>query len=95
MEITSKNFWESLPEVLEAMAAATYVSIDVEMTGVYTKNIMSPAKPSMDMIYEQAREAAERFQIVQFGLTCISHSRSTKSKPRRDHKLKPHFSRYS
>ncbi|OIW33380.1 CAF1-domain-containing protein [Coniochaeta ligniaria NRRL 30616] len=79
MEITAENFWKSLPEVLEAMAAATYVSIDLEMTGIGTNRIMSSAKITIDVVYEQAKLAAERFQIVQFGLTCISHSQLTKA----------------
>lgn len=95
MEITSENFWGSLLEVLEAIAAATYVSIDLEMTGIRTRNFKSSAKDVIDIIYEQAKAAAEHFQIVQFGLTCISHSRSTKGKPNRVYKLQTQPSRYS
>jgi poly(A)-specific ribonuclease len=80
MEITSENYWESLPGVLEAMAAATYVSVDVEMTGLYSKNTTTNAKTALNAIYEQAKEASERFQIVQFGLSCISYHKSTKGK---------------
>lgn len=80
MEISSENFWESLAVVIEAIATATYVSFDLEMTGIYTKTSMAFAKLAINMVYEKAKEAAERFQIVQFGLTCISYDKKAGGK---------------
>ena len=83
MEVTSQNFWETLPAVLGAMASASHVSIDLEMTGIYSKNTAINGKTPLNTIYEKAKEAAERFQIVQFGLTCISYDKRSKGKSNR------------
>lgn len=80
MEITSNNFWEALPKVFEAMAAANHVAIDLEMSGIFTNATYPSTRPTIETIYAQAKEAAERFQIVQFGLTCLCHGPSTKCK---------------
>lgn len=87
MEITSNNFWEALPEVLEAMAAATHIAIDLEMSGIFTNTTYPSTRPTIGRIYQQAKEAAERFQIVQFGLTCLHHGPSTHCKPTINYRL--------
>jgi len=83
MEITSKNFWETLPVVLGNMALASHVSIDLKMTGIYSKNTTINWKTPLNTIYEKAKEAAERFQIVQFGLTCIFYDKQSTGKSSR------------
>ncbi|KAB5558163.1 CAF1 family ribonuclease-domain-containing protein [Coniochaeta sp. 2T2.1] len=73
MQISSKNYWESLPVVLEAIAVADYIAFDLEMTGVQTKTVTVPDQKALAFAYHIAKEAAERFQIVQFGITCITN----------------------
>jgi len=71
MDITCNNFWAKLPEIIQAIADASHVSIDIEMSGVQVKKVMRADKLSIQEAYAEAREAAETFQILQMGLTCI------------------------
>jgi poly(A)-specific ribonuclease len=80
MDINGSNYWGSLPVVLEAIAKASYVAIDLEMTGVKTKDLSTSSKPTLEDVYDQAKRAAEKFQIVQFGLTCITYHKTAKGR---------------
>lgn len=76
MDINASNFWQQLPVVLEAIADAHFVSIDLEMSGVRVKEKEKKGPPpelTMTRIYRQARHAARTFEIIQVGLTCIRH----------------------
>lgn len=72
MDIKDENFWEMLPIILPAIAHASYVAIDLEMTGIKSRNPMGAQRTTMDQTYADAKDVAESFQIVQFGLTCVS-----------------------
>lgn len=72
MDIDATNFWQTLPKVLEAISKADYVSVDLEMTGVRIKQLARPStRPSLQQIYQEARDGAEAFQVLEVGLTCI------------------------
>ncbi len=76
MEVNHENFWTVLPEILESISSAEYVSIDLEMTGIGHKGHARTGKPSLEEIYAQAKSAAESFQVLQFGLTCFHYDRA-------------------
>jgi len=85
MDITRHNFWPNLLDVLEAIADAEFISVDLEMTGIVPKSAKI-ASPTADDIYAQAREAARTFQIPQIGLTCLEyHEESNGNPPLRIH----------
>jgi len=76
MDIAASQFWRVLPIVIKEIAEAHFVSIDLEFSGVRAKRkpdreINDP--PTSQQLYENARAAAETFQVLQFGLTCVRH----------------------
>lgn len=78
MEVDQQHFWPKLLPILTAISNASFVTVDVEMSGISTKSRYSPGgrfneigKPSLQEQYEETKEAAERYQILQIGLTCV------------------------
>lgn len=77
MDIDCESFWHKLPAVLQAISEATFVSIDLEMTGVTIKKSGSNEKLSLSEAYQEAKEVADTFQILQVGLTCASYDEAS------------------
>jgi len=74
MDVHISNFWRELPNVIHTISASDFVAIDLEMSGVQAGNSGPRRKPrptSAQAIYDEAKEAAETFQIVQLGLSCV------------------------
>ncbi|KAL5351369.1 hypothetical protein ACLOAV_003226 [Pseudogymnoascus australis] len=78
MEVDQQHFWHELLPILKAISTASFVTVDVEMSGISTKSRYSPGgrfnetgKPSLQEQYEDTKEAAERYQVLQIGLTCV------------------------
>jgi hypothetical protein len=82
MDITRHNFWEQLPDILHAIAGAKFVALDAEMTGIRPKRKPeSPELKSLHAIFIDLKLAAETYQMVELGITCVepggSHGMST------------------
>ncbi|KFX94431.1 hypothetical protein O988_06301 [Pseudogymnoascus sp. VKM F-3808] len=82
MEVDQQHFWHELLPILKAISTASFVTVDVEMSGISTKSRYSPSgrfneigKPSLQQQYEDTKEAAERYQVLQIGLTCVEEDR--------------------
>ncbi|KAH8801489.1 ribonuclease H-like domain-containing protein [Xylogone sp. PMI_703] len=72
MDIDRINFKLHLLDILQDIAGAKFVTIDLEMSGINT-TLLGPgsAKKSLQDVYEGIKEGAEKFQILQWGLTCV------------------------
>lgn len=79
MEIDRSNYWQRLPSILQAISEADYLSIDLEMSGIASKKPNNTSSPSLQQLYEDAKEAAQSYNILQVGLTCISWNESSKA----------------
>jgi hypothetical protein len=82
MEVDQQRFWHELLPILKAISNASFVTVDVEMSGISTRPRYSPSgrfnetgKPSLQEQYEETKEAAERYQVLQIGLTCVEQDR--------------------
>ena len=81
MEVTDLNFRSQLLPILRAISNATFVAIDVEMSGISTRRYgvnersHDTGKPNLQQQYEESKEAAERYQILQLGITCVEEDR--------------------
>jgi hypothetical protein len=89
MDINRHNFWASFPVVLDALATAEYVSLDLEMTGVFLetsqhRNGHPSTNWTKEDVYQRSKAIAEHFNIVQFGLTCLKYSIQQKGKSYQD-----------
>lgn len=81
--ITRSNFWSRLLTVLRAMADARFITFDLEMSGIAAnrsesaKNTPRRALPDLQEYYRETKRAAEKYQVVQFGMTCVTEDRET------------------
>lgn len=80
MDIDNKNFKKKLYGILENIADATFVSFDLEMSGInkraYGTQDHSDGKPDLQTLYEQTKHAAETYQVLQFGMTIVEEDRA-------------------
>ena len=74
MDVDKIAFPSRLLEILEALSACSFVSIDFEFSGVVSKPT-TRTKQTLQERYAEVREAADKYQILQVGLTCATFSR--------------------
>ncbi|KAF2497798.1 CAF1-domain-containing protein [Lophium mytilinum] len=70
MEIDRTSFPHHLLGVLNAISESHFVSIDLEFSGICAKPPKS-RKHTLEERYQETKEAAEKFQILQVGITCV------------------------
>ncbi|KAL8990477.1 MAG: hypothetical protein Q9177_000871 [Variospora cf. flavescens] len=83
MDITRHTFPNQLPYLIAAIADAHFVGIDLELSGIPGKQTNRPnprgnytdGLPSLQQRYEETKEAAERYQVLQLGITCVGENR--------------------
>lgn len=78
MEVTRDNFREQLLPILQHIANATYVTFDLEMSGINARpreRSRDIGKPSLQQQYDENKQAAEMFQVLQVGITCVEENR--------------------
>ena len=81
MDIDESGFWTQLVPILRSICDATFVAIDLEMSGIpmrgYGFNDRShlAGRPSLQELYEETREAGMKYQVLQIGITCIEEDR--------------------
>jgi poly(A)-specific ribonuclease len=78
MEIDHVHFRRQLLPILKHIANATFVTFDLEMSGISTRRHFGTGdrsqkidKPTLQEIYEEMKDAASTYQVVQFGITCV------------------------
>jgi len=82
MDVDASHFRKQLLPILKHIANASYVSFDLERSGISTRikptvnrPLDQPGKPSLQSMYEEMKGAAEKFQVLQFGITCVEEDR--------------------
>ena len=83
MDVDQIAFPWQLPLILKAVANAHFVALDLELSGIHSKplhrnKIASTGhshKQSLQERYEETKEAAERYQVLQVGLTVVREDR--------------------
>ncbi|KAH9210741.1 ribonuclease H-like domain-containing protein [Leptodontidium sp. 2 PMI_412] len=82
MEVDQAHFRRQLLPILKHIANAKFVSFDLEMSGISTRPKYSAGdrshdvgKPTLQQQYDEMRSAAETFQVLQFGITCVEEDR--------------------
>ncbi|KAK5174748.1 uncharacterized protein LTR77_001831 [Saxophila tyrrhenica] len=73
MEVDKVSFYPLLLDILTDISEAHFVAFDLELSGVPTKQARSgkDGKPTLQERYLETKAAAERYQILQIGLTCV------------------------
>jgi hypothetical protein len=82
MDIKQSQFWKELLPILTHISNAKFIAIDLEMSGIATRSRFGPnpqghdnGKPSLQALYEETRAAAELYQVLQIGITCVEEDR--------------------
>lgn len=79
MDIGPRAFLHQLPTILNAIADAHFVAIDLELSGIPTKKPRAAGKdnrkPNLQSRYEETKMAAEKYQVLQLGITCVRENR--------------------
>lgn len=71
--------------MLRALAKAHFVAVDFELSGIQSKTIHKAkgfdkhqgGKQTLQQRYDEAKEAAEKYQILQVGLTIVIEDAET------------------
>ncbi|KAL2797528.1 ribonuclease H-like domain-containing protein [Aspergillus keveii] len=86
MDVTAQTFPYHLPKMLEDLASSTFVAIDLEFSGIAiaTQGRAGPPQ-SLQQRYREVKEGADKYQILQVGLT-FCHEDTEKAK----YTLKPY-----
>lgn len=78
MDITSHTFQFYLQKVLDDLATCCFVAIDLEFSGIpKSRNGPRAGSQTLQERYAETRIAAEKYQILQLGLT-ICHEDAEK-----------------
>lgn len=82
MEVDNYNWKQLLLPILKDISNATFVAFDLEMSGITTRPKFTSqerthdmGKPSLQQQYEEVKDAAETFQVLQLGFTCVEEVR--------------------
>ncbi|KAL3424991.1 caf1 family ribonuclease [Phlyctema vagabunda] len=82
MEVDRKLYPKQLLSILNRIANASFISFDLEMSGISTKarhgmdkGSRDAGKPSLQQQYSETKEAAETFQVLQVGITVVEEDR--------------------
>lgn len=84
MDVDKTSFYPLLPDILTDISTAHFVTFDLELSGIPTKD-PSAGKPTLQRRYLETKAAAERYQILQIGITCVEQDVENKK-----YKLKPY-----
>lgn len=74
MEVDKISFYPRLLGILTNISEAHFVAIDLELSGVPSKQAGGShgfSKPTLQQRYTDTKEAAERYQILQLGITTV------------------------
>jgi poly(A)-specific ribonuclease len=88
MEIDQAHFKKELLPILKHIANSSFVSFDLEMSGIHKNSRFGPravghdnGKPSLQQLYEETKTAAETFQVLQVGITFVEEDREKGESP--------------
>jgi len=72
MDVTVQNFPYHLPRILDDLANCCFVSLDFEFSGIsygITSQGTAQGPQSLQDRYSETKSAADKFRILQIGLT--------------------------
>ena len=81
MEVDKTAFYPLLLDILTDISTAHFIAFDLELSGVPSKQTWKQGRsgrPSLQERYLETKETAKRYQILQFGLTCVEQDTENK-----------------
>jgi len=77
MDITNISFGSTLLAIIEQISTARFVSFDFEFSGISSKSPANRSQQTLEERYSELKEAAERYTILQVGITCVEEYDAT------------------
>ncbi|EME45478.1 hypothetical protein DOTSEDRAFT_52745 [Dothistroma septosporum NZE10] len=76
MDVDKVSFYPLLLDIISDISEAHFVAIDLELSGVPSRGSWGKdsGKPTIQQRYLEIKEAAERYQILQIGITCVDQN---------------------
>ncbi|KAL8806747.1 MAG: hypothetical protein Q9182_001145 [Xanthomendoza sp. 2 TL-2023] len=82
MDVSGHAFNSTFPILVEVIADAAFVALDFELSGIPPKSHKDPKAPrdrssgkqSLQDRYEEYKLAAEKYHILQMGITCVGEN---------------------
>lgn len=76
MDVKKNTFRALLPSILSAISTAHFVSFDLELSGIPSKQRKASStghdgNQTLQKRYQELKQAAERYHILQLGMTCV------------------------
>lgn len=74
MEVDRVSFYPLLLDILTDISESHFVTFDLELSGIpskVAKNGKGAGRQTLQERYAEVKQAAERYQILQIGLTCV------------------------
>lgn len=72
MEVSSRQFSSELLKILRLIADSHFVALDLEFSGISSRRAGGgKSRLSLQQVYEDVKEAAKQYQILQVGLTIV------------------------
>ncbi|CAF9934155.1 MAG: hypothetical protein ALECFALPRED_005870 [Alectoria fallacina] len=80
MDVTGHTFQSQLFSILGAISRSHFVSFDLELSGIKQfkpkpTGQSEDGKQTLQQRYEETKAAAERYHVLQLGLTCVEEDR--------------------
>ena len=76
MDINRFRFPTDLLDIIEYISQSHFIAFDLEFTGVAERRLRDGGKKlTLQEVYDDVREAAKRYQILQVGLTIVQEDR--------------------
>ena len=87
MDVNAANFSYVLPEILNDISCSSFVAFDLEFTGVPSLPGQSVQDQTLQQRYADNKVAAEKYQILQVGLTVCRETNECMLSQSRDDSL--------
>ena len=72
MDIPYRQFSDELVNIISQITSSHFVALDLEFSGISSRrNRACDRKLTLQEVYEQTKEAATQYQILQVGLTVV------------------------
>lgn len=71
MDISQTRFPQELLKIINEIAESHFVAFDLEFSGVAGRRPVGTGKLNLQELYDDTKAAAEKYQILQVGLTIV------------------------
>lgn len=71
MDISRFEFPSELLRIIQEVSESHFVAFDLEFSGVAGRRALDSGKLSLQELYEDTKAAAEKYQVLQVGLTIV------------------------